>query len=390
MIRTYKYRIYPNKEQIIKLLFTVELNRQLYNIALEQRIMIYRQSRKSIYCYDQINQLPELKESFPEYKEIHSQAQQDALRRLDRAFKDFFGRIKKGQKAGFPHFKGKDFYHSFCYPQGGFSIKGNKLLLSKIGNIKIKLHREIKGKIKTCSIIRDLDKWYVCFSVEINNQIKQKSIKSAIGVDLGLTSFATLSNGEKIDNPRYLKQSENKLAKQQRWLSRKVKGSNNRNKQKQKVAKIHLKIRNQRQDFQHKLSRKLVNKYDLIAYEDLNIKGMVRNKHFSKSIGDVSWNGFCNMLKYKAEERGSWAIPVSPRHTSQMCSNCGEIVQKLLWVRRHKCKCGLEIDRDENASLNILKLGIKQYRRNYGNLRLGREANKLLIEPRNLFPARRR
>jgi len=387
MTKALKYRIYPNKKQEQKLLSDIELCRCLYNVALEQRIISYKQSRKSISCYDQIKQLPELKESFPEYKSVHSQTQQDVLRRLDKSFKAFFGRIKKGEKAGFPHFKGRDFYNSICYPQSGFKIKGNKLHLSKIGNIKIKLHRFIKGTIKTCLIIKESNQWYACFSSEIENkEIENRPIKTAIGIDLGLASFATLSNGEKIDNPRWFRGSEEKLARQQRRLSRKKKGSNNRTKQKEKLVKIHHKIKNQRKDFSHKLSRRLVNEYDLIAYEDLPVKNMIKNRYLAKSISDVSWNGFCQMLRYKSAERGAYALPVSPRNTSQICSNCGEIVEKALWTRRHKCnKCGLDMDRDENASLNILRLGIEEYRRNYGNQRLGSLLNGADYEPRSLF-----
>jgi len=363
MTKALKYRIYPNKKQEQKLLSDIELCRCLYNVALEQRIISYKQSRKSISCYDQINQLPELKESFPEYKSVHSQTQQDVLRKLDKSFKAFFGRIKKGEKAGFPHFKGRDFYNPICYPQSGFKIKGNKLHLSKIGDIKIKLHRPIKGTIKTCLIIKEGNQWYACFSSEIENkEIKNRPIKTAIGIDLGLASFATLSNGEKIDNPRWFRESEEKL------------------------VKIHHKIKNQRKDFSHKLSRRLVNEYDLIAYEDLPVKNMIKNRYLAKSISDVSWNGFCQMLRYKSAERGAYALPVSPRNTSQICSNCGEIVEKALWIRRHKCdKCGLNIDRDENASLNILRLGIEEYRRNYGNQRLGSLLNGVDYEPRSPF-----
>jgi len=386
MIKTYKYRISPNREQSGRLATSIELNRRLYNVALEQKIIAYKQSRKFVSCYDQINQLPELKESFPEYKNIHSQSQQDTLRRLDKSFKSFFGRIKKGGKAGFPHFKGRDFYNSIIYPQSGFSVKDNRLVLSKIGNIKIKLHRELKNKIKTCSIIRENDKWFVCFTIDCGVMLGKKPIQSAIGIDLGLESFATLSDGTKIDNPRCLRQLEEKLSREQRWLSRKKKGSNNRQKQKVVVAKVHCKIRNQRNDFTHKLSRELVNKYDLIVYEDLAIKNMVKNRYLAKSISDASWNGFCQKLLYKADECGKYALPVSPRNTSQKCSNCGEIVQKALWVRRHKCNnCGIDMDRDENASINILKLGMEEYRRNYGNQRLGREINRFFLEPRSRF-----
>lgn len=384
MLKSYKYRIYPNKEQRSKINNAIEICRTLYNVALDQRISIYKQDRKSISCYEQINQLSEMKETYNEFQSVYSQTAQDVLRRLDKSFKAFFGRVKKHQKAGFPRFKSKDFYNSICYPQKGFKIENKKVFLSKIGLIKVKMHREIIGKIKTCSIVREDTKFFVCFSSETKDNDEQRVISSAIGIDLGLSSFATLSDGTKVDNPRYFRKTELELAKQQRRLSKKVKESKNRFKQKERVVKIHYKIKNQRKDFLHKLSRMLVNKYDLIVYEDLSIKNMLKNKRFAKSISDASWSLFCQMLRYKAAEIGKYALPVCSRRTSQICSSCGEVVEKSLFMRVHKCPiCHLELDRDENAALNILKLGINKYRRDYGNSRLGNLFDRTDEEPRS-------
>ncbi|MBW6471374.1 MAG: transposase, partial [Methanosarcinaceae archaeon] len=230
------------------------------------------------------------------------------------------------------------------------------LKLSKIGEIKLIQHREIEGKIKTCTIKRDVDQWYVSFSVEMDNIPCTEMTGKSIGIDVGLKSLITLSNGQQIEPPQFLRQSENKLARQQRNLSRKKKGSNNRNKQRIKVAKLHLNIRNQRLDFAHKLSRELVNAYDRIIFEKLQIQNMVKNHHLAKSISDAGWNQLIQFTKHKAEHAGKVVELVDPKNTTQNCSSCGNKVPKSLSVRTHKCSyCGLEMDRDVNAAINILQ-----------------------------------
>jgi putative transposase len=365
-VKAFKYRITPTEEQIKKFERTLDLCRFLYNCALEERITAYKRTRKSVACFDQINQLEKVKMEFPEFREVHSQVLQDVLRRLDKSFRAFFGRIKRGGKPGFPKFKGKYSYNSFSYPQSGFELKIGGLQLSKLGLVKIKYHREIEGKIKTCSVIRDVDRWYVCFSCQPDRVVIKKSIRSAVGIDVGLESFATLSDGTKIDNPRWLKRSEKKLTREQKRLSRRVKGSNNRNKQRTIVARTHRRIREQRDDFLHKLSRKLVNKYDLIFYENLQIRNMVRNHHLAKSISDVAWARFSQFLRYKAEDGGGYALPVLAQGTSQECHNCGYINRGLtLWDREWDCpECGTHHDRDHNAAINILRRGFEEYGRN--------------------------
>jgi len=303
-----------------------------------------------------------IKEFLPDYKQIHSQVLQDVLKRADKAFQNFFRRLKAGEKPGYPRYKGRGWYDSFTYPQFGFSLsdnrKGNqRLKLSKIGNIKVKLHRTVKGKIKTCTIKRELDKWYVCFSCKVEPEILPKTNKN-VGVDVGIEKFAALSDGTLIYNPKFFRKSEAKLKHEQRKLSRKKKGSNSRKKQRHKLAKIHQKVKNQRKDFLHKESRKLVENYDIIVFEDLQIKNMVKNHHLAKSISDASWAKFIEYVSYKAESAGKKVVFVNPRNTSQICSGCGKIVKKSLSVRIHRCLyCGLEIDRDVNAAIIILRLG---------------------------------
>jgi putative transposase len=361
-MRTYKYRLYPTKAQKQLLADTLESCRVLYNCALEQRKIAFRQFKVSVRRLDQQAQLLEIKEYFPEYKSVYSQVLQEVILRVDKAFLNFFRRLKTNEKPGYPRFKGRGWYNSFTYPQSGFSLsdnrKGNqKLRLSKIGKVKVRLHRAIKGNIKTCTIKRELNNWYVCFSCEIEPEILPKTYKDA-GIDVGIEMFAALSDGTLINNPQFLRESEAKLKHEQRKLSRKKKGSNSRKKQKHKLAKIHCKIKNQRKDFLHNESKKLVRDYDVIVFEDLRIKNMLKNHHLAKSISDAAWAKFIKYVSYKAENAGKKVIFVNPRGTSQICSGCGIIVKKSLSVRVHKCPyCKLEIDRDVNAAINILRAG---------------------------------
>jgi len=363
-MKTYKYRLYPTKYQVEKLAETLEHCRVLYNCALEQRKVAYRQFGVSVRRLDQQGELLEIKECFPEYKGIYSQILQEVILRVDKAFQNFFRRLKNNEKPGYPRYKGKGWYNSFTYPQSGFSLSNNskgyqRIKLSKIGNIKAKLHRVIQGQIKTCTVKREVDKWYVCFSCEVEPKYLPKTNK-AVGIDVGLEKFATLSDGTIIENPRYLRKSEAKLKREQRKLSRNKKDSNSRKKQKAKLAKIHRKIKNQRNDFLHKESTKLVRNYDTIVFEDLRIKNMVKNHHLAKSISDASWSRFIEYTSYKAESAGKEVMLVNPRNTSQICSNCSKSVPKGLSVRVHKCPhCGLVLDRDINAAINILRRGTR-------------------------------
>ena len=369
--RTYKYRIYPNREQKTCLEEWLETCRVLYNDCLTERRDAWDIAHKSIGYYDQANQLKEIKTFDEDLKEVHSQVLQDVLKRVDKAFKNFFRRvsrkIKRKEKAGYPRYKPRSRYSSFAYPQSGFEFsEDGKLILSKIGSVNIKKHRDMpeSANIKTCTIEKDLDCWYACFSVEIEveepSEDKDKEITNPIGIDLGISHLITLSNGETEDNPRYLSKSENKLKRKQRKLSKSRKGSNNRSKKRFEVAKTHRKVKDQRADLLHKISRSLVNTFDLIVFEDIKVKNMLKNHHLAKSISDVSWSKLTNFVSYKAEEAGKKVEFVNPKNTSQECSNCGKIVKKPLSQRVHKCPfCGLKMDRDENAAINILKRGLQ-------------------------------
>ena len=362
MIKTYKYRLYPTRKQTEKLEWTLETCRVLYNSCLVDRNRHYKETCKGLSRIDQQKILVQDKKNITCLKDIHSQVLQDVLFRVEKAYKAFFRRLKeKKGKAGYPRFKAEGRYDSVTYTQSGFEIDKDKLKLSKIGHIKLKLHRSINGIIKTCTIKKEIDKWYVCFSVEYCPAVKPVPDKQ-IGIDMGIKSFAVLSNGRTIDNPKYLMLSEEKLIKKQKRLSKKKKGSNNRKKAVIKVARAHKKVCEQRKDFQHKESRKIVDNYGYIAVEDLQIKNMVKNHNLAKSISDAGWGQFLSFLTYKAEEAGCYVEKVNPRYTSKMCSICGSVKSDMtLSVREWICPvCNTEHDRDINASINILNKTIRQ------------------------------
>jgi putative transposase len=285
---------------------------------------------------------------------------QNVNARISLAFSGFFRRLKQGQTPGYPRFKSKDRYDSFCYPQSGFEIiAGDKVKLSKIGVLKLKLHRPIQGKIKAATIKKEGQKWFVIFSVEKEIQIPKREVEKVVGFDLGVRNFLVLSDGEVVDNPKYLGKKLQTLKKVQSKYSKKKTRNTRRT-----LVSLHEKIKNQRKDFLHKLSLDLVRKYDRIFVEDLNIQKMLeKNPSWTglhRNILDCGWANFLEMLQYKAEEAGVGVRKVNPKDTSQRCSDCGEIVRKTLEVRTHSCpNCGLVLDRDLNASRNILGLGLQ-------------------------------
>ena len=352
--------MYPTKKQRTRLEQTLEECRWLYNQTLAYRKEAWEQRQESVSLYASNKLLPDWKEQRPSLETVFSQVLQNVQARVDLAFKAFFRRVKNGEKPGYPRFKGKGRYDSFTYPQFGFSINGNTVYCSKIGNVKIKLHRPIVGRIKTLTIQRSsTGKWYACFSVEVKSEPLPENVK-AVGIDVGLESFATLSTGEKIENPRFFRKAEKKLAKAQRNLSKTEKGAPERAKRRKIVAHIHERIANQRRDFAHKISRNLVNQFGVIVFEKLNTNGMLKNHCLAKSVQDAAWNQFVLFTTYKAEGAGRRVVLVDPRNTSKTCSRCGSLVEKTLSDRVHSCPhCDLVLDRDVNAALNILRLGLQ-------------------------------
>lgn len=340
---TYKFRLYPKKEQEEKLLWTLDRCRFVYNQMLEGLNAQEKPNRLELQ-----SKLPSLKVEHPELQDVHSKVLQYEVYRLFSNLKALSQLKKNGKKVGRLRFKGRGWFKTFSYNQSGFKViktenRFDKLHLSKIGDLPIRAHRAIEGKIKQVTIKRhNTGKWFACISVDNGStQIEKAPVKRSVGLDMGVKYFSTDSDGLQIENPQYLKNTLEKLRIEQRRLSRKKRGSENRNKQRIKVARVHERITDQRTDFLHKLSRYYVDKYDMVAIEDLNIKNMIRNHHLARSISDVAWRTFANMLSYKAENAGKTVVRVNPRGTSQEY-NYGEL------------------DRDYNASLNILDRGLKQ------------------------------
>jgi len=360
MRKAFKYRLYPTKPQVKDLERTLELCRELYNAALQERRDAYKKAGKSVGLYQQKRYLPQIREELPQYKRVHSQVLQDVLHRVDKAFQGFFRRLKaKKGKAGYPRFKGKGRYDSFTFPQAGATgVKlqkdGKRVPIYGIGSVKIKLHRPLEGRVKTATIKREGEHWYIVFVCEVEPRPLPPN-DQAIGIDLGTNpNFLITSEGEMVEAPRYFQKAQAKLATAQRSLARKKKGSNRRKKARLKVAKLHRKIANQRRDFHHKVARKLVNRYGTIVHEDLNVQALSRS-YVAKGIHDAGWAQFLAILAYKAAEAGRRVIKVDPKYTSQDCPVCGHREKKPLWVRVYTCpQCGTLLHRDVAAAQNIL------------------------------------
>jgi len=362
MKKTFKYRLLGNETTFGNAERWLNLCRHLYNAGLEQRISAYRGSRISLSCYSQMNELPELKVDFPEYREVGSQVLQDVLERLDRAYRSFFRRVRNGNgKAGFPRFKGRDRYDSFTLKQAGWRLDGRYFSIRNVGRFKLRLSRPIEGDIKTVTIQRSpTGHWYVCFSCDRVPERRLELSDKAIGLDVGIKLFCVDSEGHRVENPAYFRESERLLRRRQRVLCRRVKGSQGRRSARVLVAKAHEKVRNQRMDFLHKVANYYIQNYGMICVENLNIRGMVKNRHLSKSISDAGWGAFIGLVEYKAEEAGRALIRI-PRFepSSKVCSECGAINQELtLSDRQWVCQsCGVLHDRDYNAAKNILRVG---------------------------------
>lgn len=357
--KSFQFRLRPTKKQAKALQKQLDECRWLYNELLAQRKLSFEDLDISLTKYQQLMFLPKLKEERPALEEIHSQVLQNVVDRLDKAFQGFFRRCKAGEKPGFPRFRGMHRYNSFCYPQSGFAVIDKELKLSKIGNIRIKMHRSVEGEIKTCTLRRNASgDWDVSLSCEVNVE-PQAPRQESVGIDVGLTHFAVFSDGKKISNPRFFRKGQKDLAKAQKSLSKMDKGSKERRKKGKAVAKIHEKISNQRKDFCHKESKKIIDQYQYICVEDLDIKKMVEGSYLAKSIMDASWNQFRQFLTYKAAEAGRKLGLANPAYTTQTCSQCGHREKKELWDRTHCClACGYSANRDYNAAQNILALGI--------------------------------
>jgi putative transposase len=347
----------------------------LYNVALEQRITAWQRCHASVTRYEQEAELKAIRAELPEYAAIHSHVLQDVLARLDTTYQAFFRRVVNGEKPGFPRFQGRDRYHSFTYKEygNGARLDNGALVLSKIGRIAVRWSRPVQGSIKTVTVSKEADGWYVCFScADVPTQALPLT-GCETGIDVGLKVFLITANGELVENPRHYRKAERELKKAQQRVSRRKKGSKRRAKAVRQCAKKHQHVRRQRQDFHHKTALALVRQYDVIyveAIQPANLSrrpepkldenggyehnGASRKAGLNKSIHDAGWGHFLSILAYKAACAGKRVDAVNPAYTSQDCSGCGERISKSLSVRTHVCThCGLILDRDLNAALNI-------------------------------------
>jgi putative transposase len=361
MRKMFQYRIYPTKQQETKLNSILEECRWLYNHLLEKRRDAYEQEGKSLSLYQQQATYPLLKQGRPSLNKVHSQVLQNVAVRLDLAFQAFFRRVREhGEDPGFPRFKGQGRYDSFTFPQSGFSLThDSRVCLSKVGSIKMVYHRPIRGKVKTLTIHKSsTGKWYACFSVECEPE-RLPERPEQVGIDVGLKTFATLSTGEEIANPRFFRKEEKVLASVQRKHSRLAFGTPERHKHRKVIARVHERIRFRRDNFTHQESRRITDSFGVICVEDLHVNRMTHNHCLAKSIHDASWAEFFSKLSCKAAEAGRKYVAVSPAYTSQDCSRCHHRQVIPLDERTYHCPCCLlSIDRDLNASLNILAVGL--------------------------------
>jgi len=363
MHRTFKYRLWTNANQERELAIALESHRRLYNTALDGKQLCWEVGGVGWSYCEQAAWFTIQRRTNPFYARLNVSSAQQTLRKLDKAFLAFFTRMKRGEKPGFPRFKSSDRFNSFRFDMaghgGGCKIVDGKLRLQHIGTVRVRWHRDMPtdARIKTATIVRENGKWFVCFSVELPKPAPSCG-GGSVGVDVGLKAFVTTSDGEQLGDSRTLESRLKELCRRQRALSRCQRGGSTRSTVKKRVTTLHAKVRNARKDMHHKVARTLVNRYETVAVESLNVKGLLRNRRLARRISDAGWSQFLGILSDKAEQTGGQVISVDPRGTTQECSQCHGIVPKALSVRVHRCSCGLVLDRDVNAARNILARGL--------------------------------
>jgi len=385
MRRSYKFRMRPTAGQHLRLQGCLDAHRELYNAALQERRDAWRWCRKSISYGEQSAQLKEIRQTRPDVAGWSFSSQQATLRRLNRAFAAFFRRAKAGQKPGYPRFKAAHRFDSVEWPKDGdgcrWKPQASRVYLRGVGDVRVTAHRAVEGRVKTVHVRREGRRWMLVLSCEDVPAKPLAPTGGAAGVDVGIATFATTSDGTHIDNPRYGQLAADRLAAAQQALAGKQRGSNHRRAAREAVASRHRKIANQRRNFHHHAARALVASYDLIAVEDLTIKNMLRRAKprphpdnpgvflpnggaaktgLNRSISDAGWGQFVSILRAKAEEAGRTVIDVDPRHTSDACGRCGHIAEENRVSQAvFRCQsCGLEADADEHAAANILRAGL--------------------------------
>lgn len=372
MKKSFKYRVYPTKSQETKLLSHLELCRQLYNASLQQRNQAYKNKKKSISKYDQTKELPELKKQCPEFKFVYSQVLQDAQNRLDKTFKSFFRRVKSGQEPGYPRYKGKNRYNSMTYPQIDLKVKSDKVYIPNIGWIRFDNHREIQGLAKTLTVSKNINnKWFISISCDqVPDRVVPSSTES-IGIDPGIKTFLTLSDGSKIENPQFMKEEQTELSRLQRKQSKFKNKSMEYKKYSKRIRRLYERVDNKKTNFLFQTARKLVDKYETICLEDLEVSGInikkeekvgtTKRKNINRKLSDLSISRFKMILKNKVEETGSQRtlVLVDPKNTTKTCSNCEKVKEISIAERIYQCGCGLVLGRDHNSAINILRLGLQ-------------------------------
>ena len=359
MLATYRYRLYPSRSQKRLLEQTLETCRRWYNACLEERKAAWEERQETIGKYAQLRRVKDHRRENADAGKVHSHILQVATADLDRAFQAFFRRVKSGEKPGYPRFRGRERFDSFGLKEygNGFRLDGRRLRLTGIGRVPVRWHRPVGGPIKTVRIRRQAGHWYACFSCEVESELPEPTGRQ-VGIDVGVESLLTTSDGEHIDNPRWYRAEEARLRVLQRRVSRRIRGGSNRRKAIVSLVRQHERIGNRRSDFIKKLVHGLITRYDWIAVEELHVSNMVQNPHLAKSILDAGWYYFRVHLSFKAAWAGKTVVEVAPAYTSGTCSQCGQRFDDLsLAQRRVRCSCGLSMDRDENAARNVLALG---------------------------------
>ena len=355
MRQAFVYRLYPSKPQARLLNATLETCRRFYNDCLAERKAAWETEQRSIGKIEQLRQVKQVKVTNPWAKGVHSHVLQTVVQDLDKAFDAFFRRAKAGKTPGYPRFKGRNRWRSFGFKEygNGFKLDGRRLRLTGIGRVAVRWHRPLEGQIKTLRISKKAGKWYACFSCVVDTPTPLPHTEQDVGIDVGLASLLTTSDGEQIENPRWYRAAQRRLRVAQRRVARREKGGKNRRKAVVMLQRQHERIANQRKDYLNKLANNLTTRYDRIALEDLAITRMVHG-NLAKSILDAGWGYLVQRLTHKAASAGRVVVLVNPRDTSKTCSGCGHIFETLsLSDRWIDCVCGVSLDRDHNAAITI-------------------------------------
>jgi putative transposase len=353
--KSFKFRLYPNANQERELGVILETHRRLYNQCLEMRNVAYAGYNLGITSFDQSNWFKNERKHNPWYAKLNFSSAQGTMRRLDKAFQSFFRRVKAGQKPGYPRFRAYERFDSVEFPTYGDGIRlKDKLRVQNVGMIRCKQHRKVEGTVKTAALKREGGKWYVILSCDLGAIVIPPSQDPPVGIDMGLESFLTTSDGEHVVNPRFLKNELPALRRAQRAVSRKNRGGRNRKKAVKVVSKLHARVANCRKDHHHKAALRIIKRYGLVAAERLSTSNMLKNRRLARSIQDAGWSQFLGILEHKAASAGVRVVEVDPRYTSQICHSCGQIKPKLLSERWHSCSCGVSVHRDVNSAKVIL------------------------------------